>query len=460
MTNTAPYGDIFSAPTPALDRLGQQIYAQQRQRDLQKQQENKMLDEELSRNLSNISDADIPDLTKAYGTFKLKHQALMKKRGGGTPEEQLDVLRSKADMYDIINKGKTKKTEDATLATDYAKHPELYRGIAHDLILKRFKTPSSQLNKPYDTVDEDGKPIQVDLSDIGSFKYTPTTDFTKEMKNAVGTQRDLGQFDESTPGAVQKTIAKYKGYNSPYQAYNNLVTSLQDKRKADDFIKTHQFDPLQEQQITDRYNAIVNDPNFKKAYGLKGDEQFIGDDTELGKAAKMAVMLSTVAPTRDISVPIDKQVEMDKSQQNKINIEYLKNRLIMGRMQLRGTGNVNYNAGDLLMNDGNFDLSKPLQGVKISSTVTGKTFASDNVKYNPVKKEITYHDPISDSMQTVPVDKYKSIIRTINTAQDLKTVDNAIGAIDEALKKQQEVKKPTTGGKVRPPLNSFVKPIK
>ena len=106
MPNGLPYGDAFIVGTPALDQLSNRIYAEHQQRELQRRQDNKMLDEEFSRNLSGIWDADIPELTQKYGEYKQAWQNLYKKKGGGTPQEQLEVLKKKADMYSLLGKSK------------------------------------------------------------------------------------------------------------------------------------------------------------------------------------------------------------------------------------------------------------------------------------------------------------------------------------------------------------------
>src|SRR4051812_7401356 len=101
-----PSGDAFIISTPHIDQLANRVYQEEQQDKLYRRQQDKMLDDEFARNLSGIRDADISDLTKAYGDFKLAHIALQKKRHGATPQDQLDLLRKKAGVYDIINKSK------------------------------------------------------------------------------------------------------------------------------------------------------------------------------------------------------------------------------------------------------------------------------------------------------------------------------------------------------------------
>jgi len=135
----------------------------------------------------------------------------------------------------------------------------------------------------------------------------------------------------------------------------------------------------------------------------------------------------------------------DLAQKNKQSNIYL-------NASLQGKGGGTYKVGDLVLPDGATDLTKPLQGINVSSVITGDTFKSDNTKYNPVTKEVTYEDAIDGETYTIPAQKFRQIIATINTAQDLKIYDNLIQGIDKAFEK------PKGGGaKNRPPLDAFIK---
>lgn len=95
MANGRPYGNDFLVDTPALDRLHQNLYLEQKNRELQRQREVAALDDEYSRNVSQIKDADVDDLTKAYSDYKQSTQQAMKQKGGTSPQQQLELLRKK-----------------------------------------------------------------------------------------------------------------------------------------------------------------------------------------------------------------------------------------------------------------------------------------------------------------------------------------------------------------------------
>jgi len=96
---SVPFGNIFEVKTPATDRLGERIHQEERQREVYRQQQSRILDDEFARNMSGIRDSDIGDLTKAYGDYKISYQNTLKKREGVSPEEQLEVLASIVLLY-------------------------------------------------------------------------------------------------------------------------------------------------------------------------------------------------------------------------------------------------------------------------------------------------------------------------------------------------------------------------
>src|SRR5574337_2155462 len=116
ISNRFPYGDAFIVGTPYLDQFSNQLYAEQKLREAQQQQESKALDEEFSRNLASIRTPDVGLLSNAYNDFKQTSIALAKK-GRVTPEERMDLLQKKANMYKIINGSKEKMAEEKNMGS-------------------------------------------------------------------------------------------------------------------------------------------------------------------------------------------------------------------------------------------------------------------------------------------------------------------------------------------------------
>lgn len=61
------FGDIFTPNTSATDKLAQQIFAQEAARKAQEARDAKALDDEFSKNLSGVWDADVTEIAKKYG---------------------------------------------------------------------------------------------------------------------------------------------------------------------------------------------------------------------------------------------------------------------------------------------------------------------------------------------------------------------------------------------------------
>jgi len=61
-----PFGDIYTVNTPALDRFGQQMYAQEIQRQNQMRQDAKALDEEFSKMVDYLAEAKVDSILNDF----------------------------------------------------------------------------------------------------------------------------------------------------------------------------------------------------------------------------------------------------------------------------------------------------------------------------------------------------------------------------------------------------------
>lgn len=287
-----PYGDAFIVGTPHIDQLANRLYQQEQQERLYKRQQEKLMDDEFARNLSGIKDADIGDLTKAYGDYKLHYMRLQRRRGRVTPEEQLDLLRSKANVFDVIQKSKEEKAAIGIL--DKAVRGDK-TGIyddekARNRIMTRLRTPTSQYGK-YTEQDEKGNPVPFDLTDENAYLYKlGASDFGKDFKEAEGKERQLNP-DEAIkdPNDPFRTLQKtYKGKNSFIDYYNTLLPRIAGSKEQKDFVlRTNlEYPPEKQHELDVRFNELLKDPNYRKRYGLKeGDNiPLSAYDSDLAKA--------------------------------------------------------------------------------------------------------------------------------------------------------------------------------
>jgi len=202
---------------------------------------------------------------------------------------------------------------------------------------------------------------------------------------------------------------------------------------------TISYTPEQVKQIADTYGSnltrsalshyeqLMHDPNIYDA-ASKAYQQVYGNNDIIDNPIKMAKGIAAIHALGDVQTGEDKAPNYTQREADVMKHIYV-------NASLRGAGGQNYQVSDLQLPDGSTDLTKPLQGINVNSLVTGKSFKSDKINYNPITKEVTYHDVVDDKDYTVPQSKFRQIINTINTVQDLKTYDNLIETIDKAYTK-------------------------
>lgn len=216
-----PFGDVFFPTTSHTDRLAQQFYAEEKQREAQERQMQDALDNEFSKNLTGIRDIDTDDLTKAYGDFKLANKAAMRQRDGVSPKQQMELLKKKAAMYDIINKSKTQKAlEDDVLKGLGSKDRDNYEDNAHQTLAQSRATPLSKLGGLYGY----------------DYSYKGTnTDFQKIDNLAIGQPKQVyAKEDLVDKDGIQTKITPYMFGNTPLQYYEGMLGALAERKAGRD----------------------------------------------------------------------------------------------------------------------------------------------------------------------------------------------------------------------------------
>lgn len=231
-----PFGDAHIIQTPYLDRFSQQLFAEQKQREIMRQRQQAALDDEFSKNVANIRDADVDDVTRKYGEWKMMNQQLMKKRGGISPQEQMELLRKKAEISKVINASKIGKQEEEDWFKIMSNKPDDFDDDAYGALTTRRRTPISQIGE-YKVAGADGKEKVFNLRDLNSLRYKGTdTDFSKIDKEAAGTPRltlteDFTE-DEKDPFTLKAKTWMYG--NSPQQFYESYLGALAQKKAGRD----------------------------------------------------------------------------------------------------------------------------------------------------------------------------------------------------------------------------------
>lgn len=347
------------------------------------------------------------DNYKTLTRFNQMHQDLL-----NDAQKSKEKFAGEKQWYELNKSARFNPTEE-----DMKLHDRYSRSIYDPSRLDEMGGEPDLANLSYNAPDLTGQQlIQVDKSIESGYKRGKHA-IGEGVSNKLTGKIDTQYQDAFTPSEI-KNMADKKA---------DLVNSNKSLQK----FYSNMLNSGDEEHLDLLNNA------YQSVYGktIKGKDGTFNVPDQMDTPEKVAKAETILLKSQPTNVRTESVPDLALSQQRKINIEYLKNRLITGRMQLHGTGNVNYNAGDFVMPDGSFDLSKPLQGIKIGLTPKGSALGSDNTKYNPVAKTITYHDPIDDSEKTSPISNFRTNIQTINTIQDLKTFDKVISDIDEAIKK-------------------------
>lgn len=323
----APYGDIVFVNTPNLDRMGAMIYNEEKQRKAAQAKADADLDNEFSKNIAGIHNADIPDLTKAWGDFKAARQSLIATKGGTTPEQQMAALQAKARVYDLISKSKLRKESDKFDVEDYKKNSIRYKKDAHERMLKNMNTPTSQLPKDYHN----------DYLYDGS-----QSDFSKALDFAKGDTIDMPT--EEVPNGLGKSLYSVKRLSNPSEYFHNVLTKVVGDQQTDDFSKKYFVEPDEYNKVKDQYDLLIADPKVKSRLGMQVDLPQESDLTPLTRAAKYLAMQHTIQNPPVVSlnkVVKDDKAIIDYKHGQKVGDIYLQDRLIRARAKYNKTATDN-----------------------------------------------------------------------------------------------------------------------
>lgn len=414
----SPYGDIFVIPTTAIDNIANRLYAEQRQRELQKQQDNKMLDEEFSRNIAGVKSADIGELTGAYNDFKQTHIGLQK-RGRITPQDNMQLLLKKARVNEIINASK----EDKERIKQYGlavkgDTKRKYNTDAAGKITKWLNTPTSKRDF---TKDEDEL----------VYKYS-FPDLTKIVNDAVGKGKEVKVPTgiKSVKGDLYDDKEVYSATNTPNQIYNSLYAGLGSRNDHDNFSRVvqNELTPEEINGLKTLYFAKINDPKYKAIYGEVQPFPESAGNTDLGKAVAIKTMQAVVAtPLKPIRV--DSEINKDRSMNKAADIAKERQRIghqnslenIRVAAGLRGNDpdTINRNVDGIIAThianskglDGEVPMSagtfKSLTGGELSRSTVVKV--DDGGNYTYYKKD-TDGSVIAGTEKTVPLAEAKAAL--------------------------------------------------
>lgn len=283
-----PYGNDFLVATPALQNLEQRLYVEEKQRQQQNINNAKALDDEFSKNVSSIRDADIDDLTKAYQDYKQSTQATMRQKDGVSPQQQMEVLRKKAAMYKLINESKAEREREELIGKRYTVKPDDFNDNAAELLIKGRQLPIEK-KRAYKTVGADGKETIIDLTNPENILWQDKTNWQPILQKAGGTLAQRGQpVIVDLPGGLEQEITTYKGGNDPVEYFQSIIGAMNTPRASQSLAARYNFTPEEAQDIMMKFEELKKTPAFKNAYG---DVKF-PESAGISQGGKTAMLLA------------------------------------------------------------------------------------------------------------------------------------------------------------------------
>lgn len=417
-TNPYNLGAVVVSSQPEVAFYAQLMAKQQAKRDA--------LDQYYSKALADVTPTGMrnKDVTGGWGQKVSDWQTKYM-----NPEKRKYLLNPRLDNYRTVTDF---NREHQDLLNDAEKSKQLLK--------KETFINQQRANAKRAFTDDD-----VNIMDrISKSIYDPTR--LDEMGNEPDeTQLSINQ-PEFTP------LQEKQMFQGATQGLTKSKIPLNDKTyKKEGFIYTpfvKQFNPNQIKSITDSYSSnltksalthyeqLMHDQDIYDA-ATKAYQNVYGKDQLIDTPQKMAKGVAAIHALSETETGEDKVPDLTLAQQRRQSNIYL-------NASLQGKGGSSVTVNDVITPEGNTDLTKLLQGINVNNIVTGKAFKSDKTIYNPRTKEITYHDVVDNQDYTVPASKYRQIINTINTVQDLKVFDNLIEGIDKAYAPPKASGKTTT----------------
>lgn len=315
------YGDIFRVNTSHIDEMANRLYAQQKQKEALQRQGDANLDNEFAKELVGIKKADIPEVTQAWAKFKQAHINNQKKGAKATPDDQYAVLQEKANFFTSLAASKQEKERVKNLiAEKKADKKGRFKLGADATINKILNTPTSQI-KPEDDAE---------LYNQYSFPELP-----KVAANMMGkpVEMKLATGKPSAKGDLYDDENVYQKFNSPNKMFENGFAEISTRPDRENYerVVLDSLDDKEKEDLTVRYLAKINSPEFKAIYGDVQPFPQSAEKTELGKAVALSVMSAVdklpVQPLRTESKPNTGAI-MDKRRQEGMEDWLKKNRIV------------------------------------------------------------------------------------------------------------------------------------
>lgn len=269
---TAPYGDIVYVSTPATDRWGQQLYAEQKTREMRMQQENAALDANIQKELGRVRSIDTPEVIKAYQDYKGIKQEMMfndKLRKDPYAYNKAKQMANAAyqKIFTTANESEEAKTLAKNMFQGRMKNPNDYHDQAGQMIGALTNTPLSQLRSHPQFGDLTNPDNYMDMG--------MNTNWGKLIDEGAGSTA-TEKYSEKTPmeGGLQTQITPYMFKNTPLQVKDYLIGSMGMRQAGKDAVKAWDKTPESEIENTiKQYQALPKE--YWQQMGLQGPQDLL-----------------------------------------------------------------------------------------------------------------------------------------------------------------------------------------
>jgi hypothetical protein len=374
-----PFGSIFTPNTSATDKLSAQLYAEQKAKEAQDAKDAKEMDDSFAKNIAGVREKDIPKIVSMWQDYK---NAKMKTYGNSLNnadriKTEQNALKGLGNIYQAIKF--SKETQNGLLANakSSSTKPTLFRKDTPNLLSNANNLTSEEVRN-FKTTDRTGKSVTIDLTNPSDLAYPiGSTDYTKAYDYAIGKKAaTLGyKTDETTGKEFNASNDPYQNQRVSYVGIENTAPVIAQKlsevnmkngSNAYDFISEnpHLDDPNYVKDIEDKYNAIVNSPEYKAAHkGKQLEFPSYMYGTDLGKAyitkAKELVVNSggikenVEKPTRNESAFAALGLKKQQNQfSHQESMARLNDQLIKGRQVIGGDGSLGYRTDEYMAKEG------------------------------------------------------------------------------------------------------------
>lgn len=250
----APYGDIISTATPTLDRLAQQMYAEQKQRQLIQYRENQALESSLQKEFAKVRSVDTPEVINSWNEYKNGKKQLMfdhslQKDPIAYNRKQQEVNAALQKTYSTINKSTEIKNMQEEMVKDHFKNADNYKDDFGQRAATLMNTPISQLQN---------HPQFGDLTNMDNYRDDSiNTDFGKIVREAVGQPRQVYAKKAEVPGGLETVITPFNYPNKPLQVKNYIMGAMGMRNAGKDAAKMLNSIPQEELANTfKQYQAL------------------------------------------------------------------------------------------------------------------------------------------------------------------------------------------------------------